>query len=379
MDNANADGENGEASLPSISKVINKVSGAYNKLNGQITKAAAALQIKTEVCDELREAVNLLRLLRNMLCDEAAATLTAMKTEMKELKTSMNEVKEATKVKPTYSQAANPIITKTMTTRANHSLHEVTLRATKDNTKESLATIPYQEITKMIQKGIDHALNVQPGVDKPVLQGVSRPTKHGTVSIRCRTEAEANALREINWEKAVGGFEAQKPKYGIVVHKLNSNDYNTLINKGNGPAIKHVGKANSLPIISIAPLLRKNDNDAIIIFTSDPHAADRCISQGIYINYRLYSARKYTPEIQLTQCYNCGNYGHRAAQCTKKQQCGKCGEDNHGTRDCKHSGKPKCSNCHGNHENWHYKCHTRITERRRLKGLRARIPPFFTS
>ena len=60
MDNANADSENGETSLPSISKVINKVSRAYNKLNGQITKSAAALQIKTEVCNELREAVNLL-------------------------------------------------------------------------------------------------------------------------------------------------------------------------------------------------------------------------------------------------------------------------------------------------------------------------------
>ena len=94
-----------------------------------------------------------------------------------------------------------------MTTWANHSLHEVTLQATKDNTKQSLAIIPYQEITKMIQQGINHALNVQPGVDKPILQGVSRPTKHGTVRIHCRTKAEANALREIDWEKAVGGFE----------------------------------------------------------------------------------------------------------------------------------------------------------------------------
>jgi protein-arginine kinase activator protein McsA len=82
-------GENGEASPPSISKVINKLSGAYNKLNGQITKATAAVQIKNEVCDEVQEAINLLRQLRKTLCGETIATLATMRDEMKELKTTM--------------------------------------------------------------------------------------------------------------------------------------------------------------------------------------------------------------------------------------------------------------------------------------------------
>src|SRR5271154_7039322 len=109
MDNAPPDGENGEASLngpPSISKVINILIEAYNKLNGQIVKAAAAVNTKTEVCGEVREAIKLLRGLRNTLCDEATTTLIAMRDEMKELKKSMKEVKEATKAKTTYAQAA---------------------------------------------------------------------------------------------------------------------------------------------------------------------------------------------------------------------------------------------------------------------------------
>jgi hypothetical protein len=63
MDNASPDDENGKASPngpPSISKVINMLSGAYNKLNGQIIKATAAVNIKTEVCNEVRDAINLL-------------------------------------------------------------------------------------------------------------------------------------------------------------------------------------------------------------------------------------------------------------------------------------------------------------------------------
>ena len=375
MDNASPDDENGEASPngpPSISKVINMLSGAYNKLNGQIIKAAAAVNIKTEVCDEVREAINLLRGLRNTLCDEATTTLIAMRNEMKELKTSMKEVKEATKAKTTYAQAA----TATPKPALERRRRDVTLIATSDDTKKNLANSTYRVITSVIQKAINETIQHD---EKPKLLGVRKPTNDGTIRIRCETEEEANMLRDLNWETAVGGLQARKPKYGIVVHKVDKDHYDILIQDADEKSIKHVENANNLPIVNIAPLLRRNDNDSIIIFTTDPHAADRCIKQGIYINYRLHNAQKYTPELQITQCYNCGEYGHRAAQCKNKHRCGKCGKDNHGTRDCRHSsGKPKCSNCHGNHESWHHECPTRTAERRRLKGLHARGSHYFT-
>jgi len=379
MDNETSDGENGETSPngpPSISKVINMLSKAHNKLNGQIVKATAASKIKTEVCNEVSEAINLLRGMRNMLCDEATTTFIAMRDEMKELKTSMKEVKEATKAKTTYAQAATVATTKCSLASRERARCDVTLIATTDNTKKNLATSTYRVITKKIQTAIDD--NVQHD-DKPLLLGVRKPTKDGTIRIRCRTEEEANTLREMDWDTAIGGLQARKPRYGIVVHKIDEDHYNVLAQDADEPSIKHVEKVNALPIVNISPLLRKQNNDSIIIFTTDPHAADRCIKQGIYINYRLHNAQKYTPELQITQCYNCGKYDHRAAQCLNKHHCGKCGKDNHGTRDCTYSGKPKCSNCHGNHENWHHKCPIRIAERQRLKGLCAQSSPYFTS
>jgi hypothetical protein len=53
------------------------------------------------------------------------------------------------------------------------------------------------------------------------------------------------------------------------------------------------------------PLRRKDKGvptkyQSIVIFTTDPHAADRCIKRGIYIDYRLYPAEKYTPQLQIT-------------------------------------------------------------------------------
>lgn len=379
MDNATPDGENGEngeASLngpPSISKVINMLNGAYNKLNGQIVKAAAAVKTKTEVCDEVREAINLLRGLRNTLCDEAITAIIAMRDEIKEIKTSMKEVKETTKAKMTYAQAATTTSEKPALERGRR---DVTLIATSDYTKRNLANSTCRVITSVIQKAVNDTMQHD---EKPKLLGVRKPTSDGTVRIRCETEEEANMLRDMDWETAVGGLQARKPKHGIVVKKMEKGDYDVLIHDVDEISIKHVEKANSLPIVNIAPLLRKDNNDSIIIFTTDPHAADRCIKQGIYINYRLFNAQKYTPELQITQCYNCGKYGHRAAQCKNKHRCGKCGKDNHEIRDCKHdSEKRKCSNCHGNHENWNHTCPTRVNERRRLKSLRTRSSPFFT-
>jgi hypothetical protein len=211
---------------------------------------------------------------------------------MKELKTSMKKVKEATKAKTTYAQAVVAATTySALNPKHERARHEVTLVATSDDTKENLAKNSYRVITKKIQMAIDD--NVQHD-EKPVLLGVSKPTKLGTIRIRCETENEAKTLREMDWETAVGGLQARKPKYGVVVHKIDKDHYNALIQNADEVSIKHVETANALPISNIAPLLRKDNNDSIIILSTDPHAADRCIKQGIYINYRASTTLKST-------------------------------------------------------------------------------------
>jgi hypothetical protein len=60
---------------------------------------------------------------------------------------------------------------------------------------------------------------------------------------------------------------------------------------------------------------------SIVVFTEDPYAADKCIQLGMYINSRRFPAERYAPQLQITQCFNCGDYGHRAAQCKRKEKC----------------------------------------------------------
>src|SRR5437762_1462904 len=66
---------------------------------------------------------------------------------------------------------------------------------------------------------------------------------------------------------------------------------------------------------------------------NDPHAANKCITNGCYINYSIHAEERFTPQFQLTHCFNCCEYGHRASQCKRDPRCGKCGEK-HNIRNC---------------------------------------------
>jgi hypothetical protein len=73
-----------------------------------------------------------------------------MSNEMKELKTSMKEVSEATKTKATYTQAATTATTEPTPTERGRC--DVTLIATSDNAKKNLANSTYRVITSSHRK-----------------------------------------------------------------------------------------------------------------------------------------------------------------------------------------------------------------------------------
>jgi hypothetical protein len=387
-DGENGENENGGNELIKFRGVIDILCNARDKLSTQNVKTPAATKIKTEVLDEMSDAIEEIRMLRNIYTNSAIAGLDHVVKGMNELKASVEEIKAAKTASPWTTVVGSKTSATTSDTalankareqkRREQAKCEVTLVATTNEAKKKLSAMSYKEITEGIQTTIN--TNV-PRDDKPVLFGVSKPTKEGTVRLSCKTEDDAKMLRELNWEAATKGLQARKPKYGIVIHAVPKDDFNILIDN-NQSTIERIENENTFPIVKTAPLRRKlkvSPHHSIVLFTSDPYAADRCIKRGIYINYCLYPAERYAPQWHITQCYNCGKYGHRAAQCKLKHHCGKCGEDKHATNDCTNNGDPKCSNCGGQHENWNYECPTRIAEHRRLDNLRSQTSPYFTS
>jgi hypothetical protein len=71
-------------------------------------------------------------------------------------------------------------------------------------------------------------------------------------------------------------------------------------------------------ITKITPLRRKKCDasdkvklhHSIVVYMNDPHAANRCITNGYHVDYVHHAAEKFTPQYQIMQCFNCLDYGH---------------------------------------------------------------------
>jgi len=86
------------------------------------------------------------------------------------------------------------------------------------------------------------------------------------------------------------------------------------------------------------------------------------------IKGQFYYPEKYTPELNITQCYKCYKFGHMAKHCKNKQKCGNCGNDDHETANCTNA--TKCAGCSKPHPAWHIEWTKRDEEGNRLKALK---------
>ena len=93
---------------------------------------------------------------------------------------------------------------------------------------------------------------------------------------------------------------------------------------------------------------------SIMIYLKDNHIANKCITNGCYINYLHYMPQRFAPQFQIMLCFNCYEYGHRAANSKRKPRCGKCG-GKHSTKECNRK-TVECVHCKISHEAWRHEC-----------------------
>ena len=123
----------------------------------------------------------------------------------------------------------------------------------------------------------------------------------------------------VDWAVAFKGFKKHQPNYEIVIHGVLTAEPDSA-KLTDAKIIERLEKENNMrpgAITKTTSLRRRRNNDevklhhSVILYTNDRHAANKCITNGCYIEYLHYAAERFTPQHQIMQCFNCCDYGHR--------------------------------------------------------------------
>ena len=176
----------------------------------------------------------------------------------------------------------------------------------------------------------------------PIIHGINK-LSNDEYRLYYELEEDPQLLNKMDWSLVFNGVSVKKCKYGLVIHgvpkkDLDPNTEDEIILRDE---IEEENASRNLQVVQVVPLRRTQKHlnkiavhHSIVIFTHSIDEADKCLKRGMSIKGRFYYPEKYTPELNITQCYKCYKFGQLVKHCKNKQKCGNCGNENHGTADC---------------------------------------------
>lgn len=194
-------------------------------------------------------------------------------------------------------------------------------------------------------------------------------TKTGYV-IRFRDAQSAEMARNnTTWLDELGNeTKLVKPRFGIVVHRVPTEDFDLDREKKKG--IQKILVENELEetgfeIEDIAWLKKKDrplgQSASLGIWFNTPEAAKSVIEEGLVVGQRyIGSVEPY--QVELKRCYRCQRFGHLAWSCKERAKCGHC-SGQHEQRHCPPGSRPRCSDCNGEHPTGDRRCRTPLDPR----------------
>ena len=259
---------------------------------------------------------------------------------------------------------------------------EVTIstRSASDDVQRDIDALKEKDLTKQLEEHIHSCLKAQGKPNNARVVRAWKVAKH-VVKIQCNSAEDAASIKDLDWEKLLGGAHTILPMYGVVVH--GAPKYDIDVRSEHIDEVKEkIETANAVRVKHVCPLMCKPHNpeaptESIIIFMEHAEEANASINNGICLGNRIFHIERYAPQYQIKQCFCCQGYGHRAENCTREARCGRCAKT-HETQECSKDKKTaSCAHCQGPHAAWHQSCPRRQKEVERLEILRATMPPYF--
>jgi len=258
----------------------------------------------------------------------------------------------------------------------------ITAATAPDTIKNQLKTMHAKDMIQKCQSAITE--HFKEG-HIPKIHGISK-LSDDAYRFHCESEEDPQLLlNKMDWSLIFNGVSVRKRKYGIVIHGVPKKDLDPTKdgNEETRQEIEEENASRNLHIEKIDPLRRTQKHlnkvsahHSVVIFTHSMEEADECLRRGIIIKGRYYQPEKYTPELNITQCFKCYKFGHIAKHCKNEQKCGKCGENEHETSHCDND--TKCAGCGDSHPAWHIECSKRDEEGNRLKALKREATDYYS-
>jgi len=258
----------------------------------------------------------------------------------------------------------------------------MTAQAAPDNTKNQLKAMHAKDIIQKCQEAIEKEFKEG---HIPKIHGVNK-RENDTYKFHCESEKDPELLHTMDWGAIFNGVTASKRKYGLVIHGVPKSDLDPskedqIILRDE---LEEENTSRNLQAEQVFPLRRTKKqlekptaHHSIVILTTRIRAADDCLKRGMFIKGRYYLPEKYTPDLNIKQCYKCFGWEHTAKHCIKEHQtCDNCGNNDHEKGNCPNP--TKCVNCGKAHKAWHKDCSKRDEEGERLKALKEDTTEFYS-
>jgi hypothetical protein len=187
-------------------------------------------------------------------------------------------------------------------------------------------------------------------------------TKTGYV-IRFRDAQSAEMARNnTTWLEELGNeTKLIKPRFGIVVHRVPTEDFDLDQDKKQG--VQKILAENNMEekgfkIEDIAWLKKKDrplgQSASLGIWFNTAEAAESVVLDGLLVGQRwIGSVEPY--RVELKRCHHCQRFGHLAWSCKEQVKCGHC-SGQHDQRHCPPDRRPRCADCNGEHPTGDRRC-----------------------
>jgi hypothetical protein len=369
-----------EPETPSMVRLLLLLSEAISDVSS-IKTSGANISFIGKAKESLEKAKTIAQNILKDEQEEKHRTMEVMSRDLRDIKKLLT--------KPTFAQVvaaeppAKPIAMNNKAKKQQREKLAITITASTapEHVKNQLTTMHAKDIIQKCQSAAGEYFKEG---HIPKIHGINK-LSNDEYRLHCESKEDPQLLSNMDWSLAFSGVRTKRRKYGLVIHGVHKKDLDP--NTEDGKKIKNdievENTSRNLHVEQVTPLRRSQKHlnkvaahHSVVIFTHSMEEADECLKRGISIKGNFYYPEKYTPELNVTQCFKCYKFGHLAKHCKSKQRCGNCGKEDHGTASC--ANDAKCTGCGGPHPAWHIECNKRDEEGTRLKVLKQASTEYYS-